>query len=56
MRRSPLYVSKKMRSIFFEKGVRAEFGPQSTFSRYMPPKKWLNFIHASGVNSCGELF
>ena len=34
-----LCVSKKMLRIFFEKGVRAEFGPQSTFSTYMPPKK-----------------
>jgi len=28
-----------MLRIFFEKGDRAEFGPQSTFSTYMPPKK-----------------
>ena len=51
-----LCVSKKMLRIFFEKGDRAEFGPQSTFSTYMPPKKWLKFVFAFGENSCGELF
>ena len=34
-----LCVSKKMLRIFFEEGDRAEFGPQSTFSTYTPPKK-----------------
>jgi hypothetical protein len=32
-------LSKKMLCIFFEEGDRAEFGPQSTFSTYTPPKK-----------------
>jgi len=34
-------MSKKWLRHFFEKGDRAEFGPQSTFSRCTPPKKWL---------------
>ncbi|MCI9433080.1 MAG: hypothetical protein HFF70_11760 [Oscillospiraceae bacterium] len=37
--RAAFCVSKKMLRIFFEKGDRAEFGPQSTFSTYTPPKK-----------------
>ncbi len=40
----PLCVSKKWLRHFFEKRDRAEFGPQSTFSTYTPPKKRLNFF------------
>jgi hypothetical protein len=49
-------VSKKWLCHFFEKGDRAEFGPQSAFSTYTPPKKRLKFIFAFGENSCGGLF
>ena len=49
-------VSKKWLCNFFEEGDRAEFGPQSTFSTYTPPKKYSNFIFAYGENSCGGLF
>jgi hypothetical protein len=54
--RNNFCVSKKWLRHFFEKGDRAEFGPQSTFSAYMPPKKYLKFIFAFGENSCGGLF
>ena len=40
----PLCVSKKWLRHFFDKRDRAEFGPQSTFSTYTPPKKRLNFF------------
>ena len=34
-----LCLSKKWLCHLFEEGDQAEFGPQSTFSTYMPPKK-----------------
>ena len=34
-----LHVKESGCAAFFDIGVRAEFGPQSTFSTYTPPKK-----------------